>query len=75
MEAILKKDAVHPIPVEKTPTYKDIITSISDNILENKYKLMDSLDKILKHMMIKSLKKAMKTMKLFLILIVMLCQT
>ena len=56
MEAILKKDAVHPIPVEKTPTYKDIITSISDNILENKYKLMDSLDKILKHMMIESLK-------------------
>ena len=34
MEAIIKKDATHPAPAEKHPTYKDIINSMSDNILD-----------------------------------------
>ena len=54
-EAILKRDAVHPIPVENTPTYKDTLFNLSDNILDNKYKLIDTLDKIIKDMMIKTL--------------------
>ena len=55
IEAILKRDAIHPIPVENTPTYKDTLFNLSDNILNNKYKLIDTLDKILKDMMIKTL--------------------
>ena len=54
-EAILKRDAIHPIPVDNTPTYKDTLFNLSDNILDNKYKLIDTLDKILKDMMIRTL--------------------
>ena len=55
IEAILKRDAIHPIPVENTPIYKDTLFILSDNILDNKYKLIDILDNILKDMMIRTL--------------------
>ena len=55
VEAILRKDAIHPTPVENPPTYKDTLIKISDNILDNKHKLIDTLDKILKDMMIRAL--------------------
>ena len=59
MEAILKKDALHPTPAEKQPSSNDTLAMISDSILDNKHKIMDSLDKILKEMMIKSLTSLM----------------
>ena len=46
MEAILKKDALHPNPVESEPSYNDTLEMISDYILDNKHKLIDTLDKI-----------------------------
>ena len=55
IEAILRKDAIHPSKVENPPSYKDTLVQISDNILDNKHKLIDSLDKILKDMMIRTL--------------------
>ena len=55
IEAILKRDAVHPTQIENTPTYRDTLFNISDNILDNKHKLIDTLDKILKDMMIRTL--------------------
>ena len=57
IEAILRKDAIHPTPIENPPSYKDTLIKISDNILDNKYKLIDILDKILKDMMIMTLTK------------------
>ena len=55
MEAILKKDAIHPTTTEKLHTSEDALNQISDRILDNKHKLIDLLDRILKNMMIKSL--------------------
>ena len=52
MEAILRKDASHPTSVETQTTSQDTLIKISDNILDNKHKLMDTLDTILKDMMI-----------------------
>ena len=57
MEAILRKDAIHPTTTEKLHTSEESLNQISDNILDNKHKLIDLLDKILKNMMIKSLDK------------------
>ena len=55
IEAILQKDALHPPTAEFELTYNDVCSTISDFILDNKYKLIDLLDKVLKDMMIKSL--------------------
>ena len=55
IEAILRKDAIHPTPVDDAPTYNDVLMKISDNILDNKHKLIDALDKIIKDMMIMAL--------------------
>ena len=65
MEAILRKDASHPTPVVKQLTSKDTFNKISDNILDNKHKLIDTLDTILKEMMIKSLTESDETNKTF----------
>ena len=65
MEAILTRDAIHPTPVEKQPTYEDMLAKISDNILENKYKLIDTLDTTLKTMMIGTLKESDETNSAF----------
>ena len=54
-EAILKRDAEHPATIEVEMTLNDVRHKISDFALENKYQLMDSLDKTLKDMMIKAL--------------------
>ena len=65
MEAILTKDAIHPTPIEKQPTYKDTLIKISDNILDNKHKLIDILDNTLKTMMIATLKESDETNSAF----------
>ena len=65
IEAILKKDAPHPTPAVKQPSSNDTLTQISDNILDNKHKLIDTLDTILKEMMIKSLSESNETNKTF----------
>ena len=54
-EAILKKDAVHPETVEVEMTLNDVRQKISDYILDNKHKLIDTLDTALKELMIKAL--------------------
>ena len=54
-EAILKKDAEHPEPIEIEMTVSDVCNKISDYILDNQHKLIDSLDKELKDLMIKAL--------------------
>ena len=55
VEAILRKNALHPTPLKTT--YKDTLAMISDTILDNKHKLIDTLDKILKDLMIKTIRK------------------
>ena len=55
VEAILRKDAIHPTPVESQPTYRDTLINLSDTLLDNKYKLIDLLDKALKDLMINTL--------------------
>ena len=55
IEAILQKDALHPPTAESDLTYNDVCSMISDFVLDNKHKLIDLLDKVLKDMMIKSL--------------------
>ena len=38
IEAILRKDAIHPTTTEKLHTSEDALNQISDNILDNKHK-------------------------------------
>ena len=54
-EAILTRDAEHPLTTEVELTLNDVRHKISDFVLDNKYQLMDSLDKALKDLMIKAL--------------------
>ena len=54
-EAIPRKDATHHTTTEKQHTSEDALHHVSDIILDNKHKLIDLLDKILKNMMITSL--------------------
>ena len=55
IEAILRKDAIHQPQAENLPSYNDTLFKISDTLLDNKHKLIDTLDKILKDMMIRTL--------------------
>ena len=54
-KAILKRGAEHAATTEVDMTLNDVRHKISDFVLDNKYQLMDSLDKKLKDMMIKAL--------------------
>ena len=60
-EAILTKDAVHPAPTPIETTYDNIRGKISNYILENKHKLINTLDRHLKDQMIQAISEKNET--------------